>query len=211
MAHILVFGHSIAQGYWDTQGGWVQRLRTHLDERYLEKHESQYDGHYYEVYDLGVSGEDTGEVLNRFEDEASPRLKGRDDTIIIHIGKNDIHRLPNGSYRKEVDEFRQELAELVSKAKRKVDNVLVVGEGYVGDIEYSPGSEKKVRDSRLQKFEEVKKDISEQEKIPYVDLRDIYTRDEWKEKLEDGFHPDNEGHEKIFQKVKEKLAQENVI
>jgi lysophospholipase L1-like esterase len=28
---VLVFGDSIAQGYWDSEGGWVERLRKAND------------------------------------------------------------------------------------------------------------------------------------------------------------------------------------
>lgn len=28
---VLVFGDSITQGYWDTEGGWVKRIRSHYD------------------------------------------------------------------------------------------------------------------------------------------------------------------------------------
>ncbi len=33
--HIIVFGDSIAQGFWDKKGGWVQRLREVFDEKML--------------------------------------------------------------------------------------------------------------------------------------------------------------------------------
>lgn len=211
MTHILVFGHSIAQGYWDTEGGWVQRLRKHLDEKYLEKHEEQYDEYYYEVFNLGVSGEDVGEILKRFKREAEPRIRNREDIVILHLGKNDIHRLPDGNHRKEIDSFRRELRELLLEAEKKVENILVVGEGYVGDIDYSPGSKREVSDSRLRKFEEAKKEICQQRDIPLIELRSEHTRDEWEENLEDGFHPDNEGHRIIFRQVKNRLEEEELI
>ena len=35
--HIIVFGDSITQGYWDPHGGWVQRLRNFLDRKTIKK------------------------------------------------------------------------------------------------------------------------------------------------------------------------------
>lgn len=31
---VLVFGDSITQGFWDTEGGWVERLRKYYDQYY---------------------------------------------------------------------------------------------------------------------------------------------------------------------------------
>lgn len=211
MTHIIVFGHSIAQGYWDEKGGWVQRLREYLDERYLENKDEDYGDFYYEVFNLGVSGEDSGDILERFEAELKPRVYSEDDIVIFHLGINSTHILPNGEFRKDEDEFRNEIKELVKIANEEVENVLIVGEGYIGDIEYSPGSEKKVKDERLEKFEEIKRDICKKENITYVDIRGSYTREMWKNKLEDGFHPNSDGHRVIYNKLKDSLEQDNLL
>jgi len=59
---ICVFGASIAWGAWDPDGGgWVTRLR-----RYFEIND--YD---IEVYNLGVSGNTTKDLLKRFKTNVS--------------------------------------------------------------------------------------------------------------------------------------------
>lgn len=85
-----MFGHSITQGFWDTEGGWVQRLRKFLDEKSLKQPEE----YYFEVYNLGVSGNDSRQLLDRFDDELEARLFDEDETLIIfQIGANDIQYL----------------------------------------------------------------------------------------------------------------------
>ena len=53
MTLILVFGTSSTYGCWDEEGGWVQRLRKHLDKKQLTDKDSDL---YYLVYNLGISG-----------------------------------------------------------------------------------------------------------------------------------------------------------
>jgi len=73
MVQILIFGDSITYGAWDKEGGWVRRLRKFLDENYED----------YLIYNLGISGNNTDDLIERFEFETKQRLKENDETIII--------------------------------------------------------------------------------------------------------------------------------
>jgi len=68
--HILVFGTSTTYGAWDSEGGWVARLRKFLDEKTIS---SNYKSEGL-IYNLGVSGDKTEDVLKRFEPETKARL-----------------------------------------------------------------------------------------------------------------------------------------
>jgi lysophospholipase L1-like esterase len=72
----LVFGDSIAMGYNDKKGGWVEKLKHVV---YPEP-----------VYNLGVDGDSIDDVADRILDESDRRL-GSGDTakIIIAVGIND--------------------------------------------------------------------------------------------------------------------------
>src|SRR3990170_7472616 len=85
--HILVFGTSTTYGAWDREGGWVQRLRGFLDEKVIN---SDYK-HDYFVYNLGISGDKSADILTRFEPETKARLGHHNAEIIIlfHLGIND--------------------------------------------------------------------------------------------------------------------------
>lgn len=55
---ICVFGDSITWGAWDIEkGGWVQRLRNFVESSSEE---------YIEIYNLGVSGDNTEDLLEIF-------------------------------------------------------------------------------------------------------------------------------------------------
>ena len=86
MSQILIYGDSITYGAWDTeQGGWVARLRKFLDNKADED-----EKYYYLVYNLGISGNNSTDILSRFEFEAKQRVREEGETIIIFaLGTND--------------------------------------------------------------------------------------------------------------------------
>jgi len=103
-------------GFWDNEGGWVQRLRRFLDAKSLENP----DKYYFEVYNLGVSGNDSRQLLERFESEVNARISEENQTIILfQIGANDIQYF-NEEYRLRTpkEDFEQNILDLISKAKR---------------------------------------------------------------------------------------------
>ena len=64
MTTVLVYGDSTVQGFWDTEGGWVQRLRSYLDKKFLNNPDC-----YYPLFNLGVSGDTSKDLLERFQGE----------------------------------------------------------------------------------------------------------------------------------------------
>src|SRR6266446_3620690 len=68
----LVFGASITQGFWDTEGGWVNRLRRHYDSQVIKGLHPEEN--YPTVFNLGISGDSTKGVLKRFNNEAKARV-----------------------------------------------------------------------------------------------------------------------------------------
>lgn len=84
--NLLIFGSSITWGAWDKQGGWVQRLKSVCDNKASE---SNYDN-YTAVYCLGVSGDNTEDLLARFDTEVKARIDEEEKTLLlIEIGIND--------------------------------------------------------------------------------------------------------------------------
>ncbi len=69
---ILIFGDSIAYEAWDREDGWVTRLRKFVDDKILSAPEE--DNYYHHIYNLGISGDTSTGVLNRFHAEMNARL-----------------------------------------------------------------------------------------------------------------------------------------
>ena len=85
MATICVFGDSIAWGAVDPEnGGWVSSLRNYFESKSLR---ADLDT---DVYNLGISGDNTDDLLERFDVEVEAR---KPDTIVFAIGINDAQFL----------------------------------------------------------------------------------------------------------------------
>jgi len=204
---IFAVGHSITQGYWDTRGGWVQRLRTYLDEKTLENPEK----FYFEVYNLGISGNDTNQIIERFDSEIEQRIDNDSQTIILlQAGVNDtIYLTSDDALRVSEKKFEKNNYELIRKAKEYTDTIIFVNDGYTaieGEIPWS--EDKEYSDKRLETYLEIQKKVCEKSNIPLIDFRNIFGKQDWLEMLEDGVHPNNKGHNQIFLKVREKMDEE---
>ena len=210
MTQIFAFGHSITQGFWDTEGGWVQRLRSFLDQKSLDNP----DEYYFEVYNLGVSGNDSKQVLKRFEPEIETRISEDNDTVVFfQLGANDIQYF-NEEYRLRTskEEFENNILDLISKGRKYADEIIFVGDPIItieGPIPWA--NEKELSDSRLKNYTDTLRKKCEKEGIGFIDLRSDMNKDQWSERLEDGCHPDNQGHKLIFEKVRDKMRGEEII
>lgn len=207
---VFAFGHSITHGFWDEEGGWVSRLRKFLDRKSLEKPEE----YYFETYNLGVPGNTSEDLLERFEQELEARIWEEDETVIvIQIGANDIQYLEDRDrINVPKDEYRGNLEELVDQALEYTSNVLLIGELYTtieGPIPWS--EDRHLDDERLEEYVEIQREVSEEKDVPLIDLRSEKSKQEWSDMLEDGSHPDSKGHESIEQKVRSKLLEENML
>jgi len=203
---VFAFGHSITFGHWDEEAGWVMRLRKFLDEKALEKP----DEYYFEVYNLGVSGNDSSQLLERFSQEL---YEENETLILIQIGANDIHYLEEKEkVRVEKEEYTENLEALIEKARNYTDRVVLVGEAYNGIEGPIPwDKEKHIRDERMGEYVDIQRKVAEDKDVPYVDLRGLREREEWLDMLEDGSHPDSDGHELIYENVKEKLMKKGLL
>jgi lysophospholipase L1-like esterase len=89
---ICIFGDSIAWGATDCEkGGWVERLKTELMVKDID------------VYNLGISGDTTENILKRMDAEAEAR---NPDIIIFSVGINDALKT-NGKNLISIQEFRK--------------------------------------------------------------------------------------------------------
>ncbi len=188
--NILVFGDSIAWGAYDPeQGGWVTRLRN-----YFEEQENDID-----VYNLGIPGETTTDLLERIEVEAKPR---EPNLIIFAIGINDAQFIKStNDLRISINEFQQNLAKLLSIAKKFTDKIVFVGLTTVDESKTIPCQWKHDRsyfNKNIRRFDEAIGKFCENNRLKFVLMNDVLRNDD----LVDGLHPNTQGHTKIFNRIK---------
>ena len=196
--NILVFGDSITYGAWDKEkGGWVNRLRLAL--------ENDNSNNYYTVFNLGISGDVTEGIKNRFVNECKIRFAKEDNTIIIFsIGINDTQNIKD-KYRVSLETFKNNIMALINSAKKYTDNILFIGLTKVDESKVTPlpwDKDKCYLNNKIIDFDKELKSICLENNVDYLYIYDLLEVDE----LFDGLHPNNVGHQKICDKVKTKIS-----
>ena len=180
---IGAWGDSITYGAGDTTGlGWVGFLRSHFYEKD------------YGVYNRGICGDTTEDLLKRFEIEVNsiePNL------IILAVGINDS-KIPEGQAGNKVPfaQFQKNIKELIDKAKSKAQKVIVVGLTEIN--EETVGSSSVFRNETIKKYDDYLKEIADVEDVNYVDMQGVL---DIQSDLEDGLHPNAKGYKKMFDKI----------
>lgn len=81
---VLVFGDSITRGYWDTNGGWVERIRKHYDLLQASNLEGRDEP---TIFNLGIGTDNSKNILARIESETIARTSHGDLPVVgVQIG-----------------------------------------------------------------------------------------------------------------------------
>ncbi|KYK26976.1 hypothetical protein AYK26_04390 [Euryarchaeota archaeon SM23-78] len=204
MTRILVFGDSIAFGDCDNKGGWVQRLRECL---------YKYD---VSVYNLSISGDTTDGVLERFDFETKQRLNTEKELLILFaIGINDS-RMDHSKKDQSVNlkDFKTNLKEIIRLARKHASKIVFIGLTPVDESKTTPipwieGID--YNNNYVKEYNDSIKTICDKEKIPFIDIYEEFRKQDYKALLEGGLHPNSEGHELMFQIIKEFLVKRKLI
>lgn len=209
MSQILIFGDSITYGAWDLEGGWAARLRKYVD----QKGEADLD-YYNLVYNLGVPGNNSTDLLKRFEFEVQQRIKEEDETIIIFlIGTNDS-QLFKGKFRTEPKQFEKNLQQLFVLAQKYSQKVIFVGLFPVDESRTAPiawNKEKFYKNEYIKIYNGIIKDFCKQNKIVFIEMFEKFIEEDYKALFDDGIHPAAEGHRQMFEIIKNELIKNKII
>ena len=207
---ILIFGDSIAQGFFDSRGGWAQRLASnlHIKTANAMKHGEDF---YVEVHNIGISGDTIDGLTNRLKsDMERRRLYKEPELIIIAIGTNDAILKDNKAVE-DVYEFQEKVERLIDMTTDMTDKVLFVGIPPVDESQTDPwlfsSTGKQWKNNRLDLFEDTIKQAAELKDVEFVPVFNKFfeTMEKGYELHADGLHPNDAGHELIYKLVKLKL------
>lgn len=196
---ICVFGGSQTYGSNDrVQGGWVQRLR-----RFFET-----EGYDISVYNCGVSGDTTAKLLSRFEIEC----RARDPEIVIFaIGINDSRYL-NAPDNLAVPQpqFQKNLQELINQAQSLSKKIIFLSLTNVVESKLMPTPWHKneyYTHHNITAYNQHLHNICQKNNLPLIDVLNLLDDAE----LEDGLHPDSNGHEKLYITVRDYLLNNHLV
>lgn len=205
---ILVFGASIVYGKWDSRGGWVQRLRTYIEEK--EGRDGNID-----VYNLGIDGGTSEKVLERLERETQPRVCDKNAIIIISIGGNDSEiNKKSRENRVSIEKYKENMEKIANEANRFSSKVIFIGMTPVDESKMDPipwRKELSYINEEIKKYNSIMKDVAIRNNIECIDFDAELDKVNWGNLLADGVHPNDKGHELLFNLLKEKLETKNIL
>ncbi|MCD6398428.1 MAG: SGNH/GDSL hydrolase family protein [Candidatus Aenigmarchaeota archaeon] len=209
--NILVFGDSVVSDelYLGFER-WVTKLR-----KFLNSGMEHLNQEYVSVFNLGIVGETSKDLLERIDTECKAR---EPNIIIVKIGANDsrFNNVTEESIETPVTEFEKNIREIIKICKKYTSKIIFLGNTPVDESKTTPtiwSNTEYFTNKTIKKYDEIIRSICKKEDIAYLDIFNMWTKIGYKKLLdeEDGLHPNSEGHQKIFEIVKEFLIKNEVI
>ncbi len=210
--NILVFGDSVTWGFGDSEKrGWVDRLKGFF-------HSNKYIRRlvFYTVYNLGIGGDTTELLLERFKNEMEARaeenIKDRkEDVIIFDIGINDsIFLNSKDNPGVNLENFQKNLRELINQAKKFTKKIIFIGLSKVDESKTAPIPWDKAwywTNENIIEYDSVIRSVCQKNNLMYLNMLDLLS----KEDLSDGLHPNSQGHQKMFERVRDFLLENKLV
>lgn len=187
-----IFGDSVTQASY-IKSGWVDLLRQYLEEKY--------NNQFINVFNLGIGGNTSDDVLKRFKAESEARMP---TDIILAFGVND-----SGYFRtldKPIvpkDRFIKNVESLINEAKTSSKNITFIGLTLGDDSLLKPfpeSSQGKSYDlSRVKDYDKTLSETANKNQCKFISIIDTLKFDDFL----DGLHPNEQGHRKMFEMIKE--------
>jgi lysophospholipase L1-like esterase len=205
---LFIFGDSITYGAFDREGGWVTRLRKYLDGRTIDSEEKES----YLIYNLGVSGDNTDDLLTRFNPEINARLDKDEETIIVFaIGINDSQYVnEKENYRVSPLDFKRNLEILYKSATQYTSKIIFIGPTNVDESKTTPikwANDRYYDNKSIKKYGTIIQGFCKEVSAPFLDMQGVLQSYD----LSDGLHPNTEGFKKMFEQIKSFLADYKII
>lgn len=196
MKTVCIFGDSITWGATDPAGGgWAARLRRSLEVRSDPIHHD----YEFEMYTLGVCGDTTRDILTRFDTET----KAREPNIVIFaVGINDSRFVETGENRVPESEFAANLAELTRRARVFTKDIV-----FIGLTRINEALDPHRKNGTIERYDALIREHCGGNGLIYIDVSDAVAADH----LPDGLHPDEAGHERLFQRIKSDLEKIGIL
>jgi len=218
MAVLILAGDSIMYGSWDPEGGWPGKLRNFLDARALRENnpvELNTSG-YVALYNLGIPGDTSRGLLQRFRSEVLPRINEEQKTIVlIAIGTNDAQfDFDHNQFKVPIEETEQNILELIHQARKFSKNIIVVGLPPVDEKKTAPlywveGTH--YTNENIKKYNDLIKKVAVKEEVGFININTNLKVHDVSVLMEDGIHPSAFGHTLMFEEIRDYLLQNRHI
>lgn len=191
---VAFLGASISEGFSDFEsGGFVALFKKWLQ----QIHQHSY------VYNLGISGENSTQILKRAIPELMPR---RPELVVVQICSNDFARFESKEEDPKVSLVQMEdnFYTLISQIQLS-SQVICLGPPPVDESKTSPVSWKNVYffNHDVERYNQKAIEICQSLGVDFIDLYSQWREQNYQSLLADGLHPNSQGHQYIFERLKE--------
>ena len=196
---IVAIGTSSLFGRVDPQGGgYIGRLKSW--------HEQQ--AAHNAVFNLGISGETTTQMLARFEQELTPR---KPDLILVNTGSNDTRHRGTIAAPRDIPLITSlENLQSMIVIGRKLAPIVFISIYPILDAETQPlmDTDYFYLQKDIAELAQATKRVCNENHLPYLNIFDEWNEREYPPYIHaDGLHANEVGHQKIFEMLKEFLQE----
>lgn len=172
-------------------GGYVEILKRYCHTEFYNNNANEVN-----CFNLGIGGETTEGLMNRFEVETKARLSPDENLVFFFYGANDLAER-NDLELVSFANFESNLFEVISQAKEFTANIYVVS---ILPISKTVDGIK-VFEPKFRTTQKIK-DLALQNQIEFIDIFSCFnlTKEEFLSK--DGIHPNEKGYQFIANQIK---------
>lgn len=201
---ILAFGDSITWGSY-TEKGWAEQLRL-----FLWKKEDA-DDIYRRMYGLGIPGETTADLLKRFLVEAEARIQKKygQTVLLFAFGSNDS-ALVIGEQRMAVplDQYKENLEKVFEQASKWSPLIFLLTSPPLFQEGINESGTKERSNKDIDLYNAALKELAEKRSLGIIDINTAFRQQDLSQLfIEDGVHPNEKGHQLIFEEVSKALEE----
>ncbi|MBP9758720.1 hypothetical protein KBD45_03420 [Candidatus Dojkabacteria bacterium] len=187
-----IFGDSVTQAAY-VKSGWVDLFREYLEVKGADQ--------FVNIFNLGIGGNTSVDILKRFKVESEARMPTE---IIFAVGVNDsgyFRTLDKPIVSKEI--FIENIESLIKEAKSFTNNITFIGLTLGDDSLFKPFPESSQGKSydlhRVRDYDKTIEEIATRNQCRFVSLIEALKFEDFF----DGLHPNDDGHMKMFNIIKD--------
>jgi lysophospholipase L1-like esterase len=205
MKQIFILGASIAYGVGAEKQGWADLIKTHLSNIIYGKNGI---GEKIEIYNFSKSDETIDFIKRNLPSQLKEYKRGGEITAIINIGLNNAKAAGNPTnYLCSIDDYEIQMNELITEVKKQFNNIIIIGYPYHNEEKTFPkinpftGGKSYFSNQRSQLFNNKLEEICNEQKVRFINIE--IEKDDWINNYlyDDGIHPNQKGHNYIFNSI----------
>ena len=212
--NIFIFGDSITYGEWDQCGGWANRIRSYYDNAVLPAPDD-----YIITYNLGIPSDTSDGLAQRLAAETQSRLTPNPGLsniqFIIAIGANDSRWLTADNQRGvELSQFKSNIKKITAAANSFSSDITFIGllpcvEQTVLQSAKKHNWVETYDNQALAHYNDAIKLHCQQSGHGFIDLFNMFMKNDCESLLSDGLHPNSSGHSLICEFIISQLHEQS--